>query len=154
MNDSLRELYEEVILDHNRNPRNYNHTPENANHTAHGDNPLCGDRYSVKLTVKDGRIDDAGFEGSGCAISKASASLMLESVKGKSLEEVEHLFNSVHRHLTDHKANEESDDELGKLKVLGGVKEFPMRVKCAILPWHILNAAINETDQMVSTEQQ
>jgi nitrogen fixation NifU-like protein len=152
MNDQLRELYEEVILDHNRNPRNFNHTPTDTSHFAHGDNPLCGDRYSVKLSIRDGRVSDVGFEGTGCAISKASASLMLESIKGKSLKEVEHLFDSVHHHLTDQGDNPEIDEELGKLKVLGGVKEFPMRVKCATLPWHILNAAINESDQKVSTE--
>jgi len=152
MNDVLRELYEEVILDHNRNPRNFNRAPEETSHSAQGDNPLCGDRYSVKLRIKNGRVDDVGFEGSGCAISKASASLMLESIKGKSLGEVEQLFNSVHCNLTDDCDERDSCCELGKLKVLSGVKEFPMRVKCATLPWHILNAAINESENNISTE--
>jgi nitrogen fixation protein NifU and related proteins len=152
MNEDLRELYEEVILDHNRNPRNFNRTPVDTNHSAHGDNPLCGDRYSVNLKVKDGRVDDVGFEGSGCAISKASASLMLESIKGKSLEEIDKLFNSVHHHLTEKEDENDSTENLGKLKVLGGVREFPVRVKCATLPWHILKAAIHETDDNISTE--
>ena len=153
MNDMLRQLYEEVILDHNRNPRNFNKVLDETSHSAHGDNPLCGDRYSVSLKVKDGIVEDASFEGSGCAISKASASLMLESIKGKKLSEVEDLFRSVHCKLTDDCEMCKKAVDLGKLEVLSGVKEFPMRVKCATLPWHILNAAIAETKAAtVSTE--
>lgn len=150
--DELRSLYEEVILDHNKNPRHFNKIPESCNHQAHGDNPLCGDRFTVYLTVNEGMIDDVGFEGAGCAISKASASLMLESIKGKTIEEAKQLFKKMHHMLAENEELEEELDDLGKLEALSGVKEFPMRVKCAILSWHIMNAAINDTNQTVSTE--
>jgi nitrogen fixation NifU-like protein len=152
MIDELRSLYEEVILDHNRNPRNFNKIPESCSHSAQGNNPLCGDRFSVYLTVKDGIVEDVGFEGVGCAISKASASLMLESIKGKTVEEVEELFEKTHHMLTDETEADEDNEELGKLEALSGVKEFPMRVKCATLCWHIMNAAIHEKEQLVTTE--
>ncbi len=150
MTDDLRSLYEEVILDHNRNPRNFDKIPRACSHSAEGNNPLCGDQFSVYLTVKDGRVEDVGFKGRGCAISKASASLMLEAIKGKSLEEVKELFDKTHRMLTDD--SEFDDEDLGKLEALSGVKEFPMRVKCATLSWHIMNAAIQESEQVVTTE--
>ena len=152
MMDDLRSLYEEVILDHNRNPRNFHKIPEHCNHRAQGNNPLCGDHFTVYLTVKDGMVEDVGFEGAGCAISKASASLMLESIKGKSLAEVENLFEKMHRMLTDDAEDGEVEDDLGKLEALSGVKEFPMRVKCATLAWHIMNAALKETEHSVTTE--
>ena len=130
----LRALYEEVILDHNRNPRNYPKKPDGCNCSAHGDNPLCGDEVQVHLRVEDGVIEDIGFEGRGCAISTASASLMTEALKGKS-------------------DNDDADaDRLGKLTVLGGFKQYPMRVKCATLPWHTLQAALEHSDDSVTTE--
>lgn len=150
--DDLRGLYEEVILDHNRRPRNFNKVPEACNHRAQGNNPLCGDRFTVYLTINEGVIDDVGFEGAGCAISKASASLMLESIKGKTIQEANELFNKMHHLLTDDFDLEAEVDDLGKLEALSGVKEFPMRVKCATLSWHIMSAAINEDAKNVTTE--
>jgi len=150
--DELRALYEEVILDHNKNPRNFNKIPEACSHSAHGNNPLCGDSFTVYLTVKDGVVEDVGFEGSGCAISKASTSLMLESIKGKTLEEVDDLFEKTRHMLTDGDSDLDEEDGLGKLEVLSGVREFPMRVKCATLSWHTMNAAIHETGRTVTTE--
>lgn len=151
MND-LRELYEEVILDHNRNPRNYPKKPQGCNHSAHGFNPLCGDEFHVYLTVEDDVIKDVGFEGAGCAISTASASLMTEAVKGKRVEEVETLFRHVHDLLTEEKQEGDPSEFLGKLTVLTGVKEYPMRVKCATLAWHTMHAALEEEEGTVCTE--
>ena len=152
--NELRELYEELILDHNRNPRNYPKKPPGANHSAHGFNPLCGDEFHVHLRVQEGMVQDVGFEGAGCAISTASASLMTEAVKGKSVEQAEALFANVHRLLTDESEQDTSDPSalLGKLSVLMGVKEFPLRVKCATLAWHTMHAAINDDKDMVTTE--
>ena len=148
----LRDLYEEVILDHNRDPRNYPYRPPGANHHAHGFNPLCGDEFQVHLKVNEqGVIEDVGFEGAGCAISTASASMMTEAVKGKTVEEAEKLFHAVQDVLTD-EAAQPSDETLGKLKVLTGVKEFPMRVKCATLAWHTMNAALHDQEGTVTTE--
>jgi nitrogen fixation NifU-like protein len=144
----LRQLYEETILDHNRNPRNYLKVPEGANRHAHGFNPVCNDEVKVHLRVKDGIIEDVGFEGAGCAISTASASLMTESIKGKTEAEVRHLFDGVHNLLM----NQGPPGNIGKLEVLAGVHEFPMRIKCATLPWHTLNAALDGSQQTVSTE--
>jgi len=149
--EGISELYEEIILDHNRNPRHFNRVPQAASHQAHGDNPLCGDRYSVYLEIADGRIRDVGFKGAGCAISKASASLMLEAVKGKPVAEAESLIHAMHQLLVGDE-NEAGKVDMGKLEALGGVKEFPMRVKCATLAWHILGAALKDTDEPVSTE--
>jgi nitrogen fixation NifU-like protein len=143
----LRALYEEVILDHNRNPRNFLKNPEGANRHAHGYNPLCGDDFVVHLKVEDGVIQDLGFEGAGCAISTASASLMTEAMKGKTLEEAEKLFRGVHNLLTE----EGSAGNVGKLEVLSGVREFPMRIKCATLAWHTLHAALEGNEQQVVT---
>ena len=147
----MRDLYEEIILDHNRNPRNYRRKPEGANRTAHGHNPLCGDEVVVHLRVHDGIIEDVGFEGEGCAISTASASLMTEALKGKSADEARTLFDAMHWLLTE-SGDERTADELGKLAVLGGVREFPMRVKCASLPWHTLQAALERAAEPVTTE--
>jgi len=151
MND-LRELYEEVILDHNRNPRNYPKKPGDCNRTAHGFNPLCGDEFQIHLTVDDGVIRDVGFEGAGCAISTASASLMTEAVKGKPVAEAEALFEEVHRVLTEEGQVGDPEELLGKLTVLTGVKEYPMRVKCATLAWHTMHAALNDKPDLVTTE--
>lgn len=150
----LRALYEEVILDHNRNPRNYPKKPDGCNCSALGHNPLCGDEVQVHLRVEDGVIQDIGFEGQGCAISTASASLMTEALKGKSESEAAALFEALHDLLTDQDAekSDEITDRLGKLTVLGGVKEYPMRVKCATLAWHTLAAALEHSEALVSTE--
>lgn len=150
----LRALYEEVILDHNRNPRNYPKVPEGCNCSALGHNPLCGDEVQVHLRVVDGVIQDIGFEGQGCAISTASASLMTEALKGKSEAEAAALFDAIHDLLTDPDAQKSNEvtERLGKLTVLGGVKEYPMRVKCATLAWHTLAAALEHSKTPVTTE--
>ena len=152
--NELRELYEELILDHNRNPRNYPRKPEGANHTAHGFNPLCGDEFHVHLKITGGVVQDVGFEGAGCAISTASASLMTEAVKGKSVDQAKSLFVNVHKLLTEESEQDTSDPSalLGKLSVLMGVKEFPLRVKCATLAWHTMQAAMNDQRETVTTE--
>ncbi len=144
----LRDLYEEVILDHNRNPRNFQRQPEGANRHAHGFNPLCGDEFTIHLRVSDDTIVDVGFEGAGCAISTASASLMTEALKGKTVEQAEALFHSMHNLLT----AEGPAAEVGKLRVLEGVREYPARVKCATLAWHTLQAALKNLDGTVCTE--
>jgi nitrogen fixation protein NifU and related proteins len=140
MASELRELYQEVILDHNKSPRNY-HALASATHQAEGFNPLCGDKVTVFLRVEDGVIKEAAFVGSGCAISTASASLMTESLKNKRIEEARHLFESVHELLTGE--SDEPGADLGKLAVFSGVREYPMRVKCASLAWHTLLAAVD-----------
>jgi nitrogen fixation NifU-like protein len=145
----LRELYQQVILDHNRKPRNFRALPT-ANRTATGFNPLCGDEISLALKVEDGVIRDAAFQGSGCAISKASASLMTSSVVGKTAAEAEALFHRVHAMLTGEDHGQGGD--LGKLAVFEGVREFPARVKCASLAWHTLQAALSGAAEPVSTE--
>jgi nitrogen fixation NifU-like protein len=136
--NDLQELYREVILDHNKRPRNFR-AIENGQRAV-GFNPLCGDRLTVYLEVEDGRIRDVSFQGSGCAISKASASLMTESVKGKTIEEANELFGRFHRMIT--QAPDQAVDDLGKLSVFAGVRQFPLRVKCASLPWHALHSAV------------
>lgn len=139
----LRELYQETILDHNKHPRNFGRL-DGASHHAHGHNPLCGDRVDVYLQVEDDRVVDVAFEGDGCAISTASASIMTDVLKGRSLDEVHALFARFHELVT---TDAELPEELGKLAVLAGVREFPTRVKCATLPWHTLEAALrNEAD--------
>jgi len=148
----LRDLYEEVILDHNRNPRNYPKKPVDANCSAHGFNPLCGDEFFVHLTVADGLIKDVGFEGAGCAVSTASASLMTEALLGKPVAEAQALFDRVHGLLTEAGRTDASEDALGKLTVLSGVKEYPMRVKCATLAWHTMRAALSKETDTVTTE--
>jgi nitrogen fixation NifU-like protein len=145
MNDDLRDLYQEVILDHGRHPRNFRH-PDTANRTARGDNPLCGDKVTVYLEVgADGTIRDAAFEGRGCAISTASASLMTETLKGKTEDEARTLFHALHDMCTGHEAPGEASadpDDLDRLRVLSGVRNFPMRVKCATLAWQAVLAAL------------
>lgn len=145
----LRDLYQEVILDHYRKPRN-SRPLAGANRKAEGFNPLCGDRLTLYLKLKDGVIEDASFEGSGCAISTASASLLTESIKGKTAQEAEVLFQGFHNLVTQDVAT--SGQKLGKLEVLGGVREFPARVKCATLAWHTLHAALANQAEPVSTE--
>lgn len=134
----LRDLYQETILDHNKHPRNFRRL-EGASHRAHGHNPLCGDRVDVFLLIDDGCIKEAAFDGDGCAISTASASIMTEMLQGRSLEDAQQLFEHFHDLLL---GKAESGDELGKLEVLAGVRAFPTRVKCATLPWHTLQAAL------------
>lgn len=147
--NELRDLYQEVILDHNRRPRNFGSLPA-ANCQAEGYNPLCGDKVTVFLDVDGGRIRDVAFQGSGCAISTASASLMTEALKGRTVDEVRELFRRFHDLVTTGAG--EGSPELGKLAVFGGVREFPMRVKCATLAWHTLLAALEGNGQPVSTE--
>ncbi|PYS20713.1 MAG: SUF system NifU family Fe-S cluster assembly protein [Acidobacteria bacterium] len=146
----LSELYQQVILDHNKKPRNF-HKLENANHSAEGFNPLCGDHLNVYLHVEDDQVKDVSFEGSGCAISKASASMMTQAVKGKTKAEAEKLFNEFHRMATGQLNEETEPNDLGKLTIFAGVRDFPARVKCATLSWHTMHAALNE-QQKVSTE--
>ncbi len=148
MND-LRDLYQEVILDHNRRPRNFGPLPA-ANRRAEGHNPLCGDRVTVYLDLVDGRLQDIAFQGSGCAISTASASLMTEALKGLTLEDARGLFKGFHDLVTLGAA--EGSPDLGKLAVFTGVREYPMRVKCATLAWHALMAALDAQDLPVTTE--
>lgn len=145
----LRDLYQEVILDHNRRPRNFG-ALASANHQAEGYNPLCGDKVTVLLDLEGGRIEDIAFQGSGCAISTASASLMTEALKGRTEEEARALFQDFHGLVTTGEG--EGSEELGKLAVFSGVREFPMRVKCATLAWHTLLAALDDKSQPVSTE--
>jgi len=144
----LRELYQETILEHSRKPRNYGELPS-ANHKAEGFNPLCGDHYTVFLNVKDGAIAEISFHGAGCAISKASASMMTQSLKGKSAQEAEALFSQFHDLVT---GNGGQPEKLGKLAVFAGVSEFPLRVKCATLAWHAMRAALHGDQDAVSTE--
>jgi nitrogen fixation NifU-like protein len=145
----LRELYQEVILDHNRHPRNFGPLAT-ANRRADGHNPLCGDRVTVYLDIEGGRLQDVAFEGAGCAISTASASLMTEALKGLAVEDARDLFHGFHALVT--QGASEGSPDLGKLEVFTGVREYPMRVKCATLPWHALMAALDARDQPVSTE--
>jgi nitrogen fixation NifU-like protein len=149
MSDDLRDLYQEVILDHYKRPRNFG-ALATANRKAEGHNPLCGDNVTVYLQVEEGVIRDLRFAGSGCAISTASASLMTESLKGKTLAEAEKVFGRFHRTVTGE--DEPVSTELGKLAVLAGVREYPVRVKCATLAWHTLNAALRDLGEVVSTE--
>lgn len=146
----LSELYQQVILDHNKKPRNF-HKLENATRSAQGYNPLCGDQLNVYLKIDDDRLTDVSFEGSGCAISKASASMMTQAIKGKSKQEAEQLFDEFHRMVTGSLDEEGEPNGLGKLKIFAGVRDFPARVKCASLSWHTMHAALNN-EQKVSTE--
>ncbi len=146
----LGELYQQLIIDHNRAPRNFGPL-EGANHTASGDNPLCGDRITLHVRLADDVIQEIRFEGSGCAISQASASLMTTAVRGKSREDALALFRAFHDMVTSPKAAQAAK-ALGKLAAFAGVRAFPMRVKCANLAWHTLRAALEESEQAVSTE--
>lgn len=151
MDNELRELYQEVILDHNKSPRNYKKL-EHHTHESAGRNPLCGDHLHVYVELKEGKVDDISFEGNGCAISKSSASLMTSIVKGKSAEEAEVLFRKFQDLVTGKIDNAEDLSALGKLAVFQGVREFPIRVKCASLAWHTLHAALKDDNKVVTTE--
>ncbi len=150
MFDELRDLYQEVIFDHNRNPRNFR-VMENPDREVEGFNPLCGDKLTLFLKIKDGMIEDASFQGSGCAISTASVSLMTEIIKGKTIEEAEEIFEMFHK-MTTGEDGEIDLDAIGKLAVLAGVREYPARVKCATLAWHTLDAALKNKEKSISTE--
>jgi nitrogen fixation protein NifU and related proteins len=145
----LKDLYHEIIVDHNRRPRNFRRI-DNATQVAEGYNPLCGDKLKLYLVIENGLISDVAFEGSGCAISMASASLLTERLKGKGAEEAEALFGEMHELLTGRDDSADMD-KLGKLAALAGVRAYPSRVKCATLSWHTLHAALHEQDQ-VTTE--
>lgn len=152
----LRELYQEVILEHSKAPRNYRELA-GSNHKAEGYNPLCGDHFTVYLDLEDGdgenaKIRDIAFQGSGCAISKASASMMTQSLKGKTRAEAEKLFDCFHKLVTGQLSSGSAQNELGKLSVFSGVSEFPVRVKCATLAWHTLRAALENQGEPASTE--
>jgi len=147
----LRELYQEVILDHNKAPRNFREIPD-ADRVNEGHNPLCGDNVTIYANVRDGVIEDVSFQGSGCAISKSSASMMTSALKGKTEAEAEQIFQSFHRMVTGENVTDEDEAILGKLAVFGGVREFPARVKCASLAWHTLHAAMHQEKTPISTE--
>ena len=151
MTADLRDLYQEVVIDHGRRPRNFGPLPD-ATHQAEGFNPLCGDRLTLRLKMQDGVIADARFEGAGCAISTASASLMTEALKGRNETEAELLFAEFHNLLTG--KTKPTASALGKLEVLAGVREFPSRIKCATLAWHTMRAALKEGhgQEAVTTE--
>ena len=151
MDDELRELYQEVILDHNKSPRNYRKM-EDHTQDAEGYNPLCGDTVHIYLKVNDGIVTDVSFQGSGCAISKASASLMTSEIKGKTKEEAEKIFRNFQDLITGNLSENPDKDKLGKLAVFGGVQEFPVRVKCASLAWHTMSSALNDDSSTVTTE--
>lgn len=147
----LSDLYKDVIFDHNKSPRNFR-TIDSADRHADGYNPLCGDKVTIFANVKDGVIEDISFQGKGCAISTASASLLTTILKGKTEEEAEELFKKFVYMLTDEDADEEVEEELGKLAVLSGVKAFPMRVKCATLAWHTCHNALARVEAAATTE--
>lgn len=144
----LRDLYQEVIFDHNRNPRNSRRI-EDASHRAEGNNPLCGDQITIFVKLEDDRIEDVAFQAHGCAISTASASLMTQALKGKRVDEAEAMFADFHRMAT---GEADASERLGKLAVLEGVREYPARVKCATLAWHTLQAALEGSGDTVTTE--
>src|ERR1044071_1313943 len=148
----LSELYQQVILDHNKKPRNFR-VLETANRHQEGYKPLCGDQLTLYLEMDGDKIKDVGFQGQGCAISKASASMMTAAVKGKSKEEAETMFDEFHRMVKGQLDPESEENHLGRLKILAGVREFPARVKCASLSWHTLHAALEGENEPVSTEQ-
>lgn len=147
----LRDLYQEVILDHHKKPRNF-HKLDNANRQADGYNPLCGDKLSVYLLVENGIVKDIGFVGAGCAISTASASMMTESLKGKTETEAKSLFERFHHLVTNHADAQPDPSVMGKLAVFSGVREYPVRVKCATLAWHTMRAALEGSRETVATE--
>jgi nitrogen fixation NifU-like protein len=151
MDQELKELYQQVILDHNKSPRNFR-VIENATQQAEGYNPLCGDRLDVYLIVEDGIVKDVSFKGEGCAISKASASVMTSLLKGKKIEEAEELFEKFHDLVTGKLGENPDLDALGKLAVFAGVQEFPVRVKCASLAWHTMMNALHNKEEKVTTE--
>ena len=146
-----KELYQEIIVDHGKRPRNFRKL-DDANHVARGHNPLCGDKINVYVKVEDDIVKDVSFDGAGCAISQASASMMTQTVKGKTLAEAEELFKHFHGMVMGHKPHPACLETLGKLKALSGVCDYPTRVKCATLAWHTLNAALRDQNLVVSTE--
>ena len=146
----LSELYQQVILDHNKKPRNFRKL-ENADRSAEGYNPLCGDHLTVYLKLNNDSVSDISFEGSGCAISKAAASMMTQAIKGKTRDQIEKLFSAFHEMVTGETDDEIASNVLGNLEIFSGVREFPVRVKCATLPWHTMHAALNN-EGTVSTE--
>ena len=148
----LHELYQEVIMDHNRRPRN-SQVLEGADMKAEGYNPLCGDQITLYLNVKDGTIEDVGIQASGCAISKASASMMTEGIKGKTVEEAQRTFEKFRELIKGEELDDEDLELLGDLELLSGVSRFPVRIKCAVLPWHTLNSALGgDTNGVATTE--
>lgn len=147
----LRELYRDMVMEHNRKPRNFRKMEE-PTCSLEGYNPLCGDRVTVYVQLKEDVVSDIAFQGSGCAISRASASMMTEAVKGKSTAEAEDLFNAVRRMFTRSNGEDIDEEKLGDLVILSGVSEFPTRIKCATLGWHALHTALQGQQQMVSTE--
>jgi nitrogen fixation NifU-like protein len=151
LTDDIQDLYQELILDHNRRPRNRRALPE-ADHKAEGYNPLCGDRVTVYINLEGDRVKDVSFEGAGCAISTASASLMTETLRGKTLEEAKALFKKFHGLVTGEPVEESEGPRLGKLEVFSGVCKYPARVKCATLVWHTVNAALDKSSDTVTTE--
>ena len=142
----LSELYQQVILDHNKKPRNF-HKLESANRSAEGYNPLCGDQLHIYLEVENDQVKDISFEGTGCAIFKASASMMTQAVKGKTKQESEQIFEEFHRLVTGDTDDESEGPHLGKLRIFAGVREYPVRVKCATLSWHTMKAALEGEDK-------
>ena len=151
MEQELKELYQQVILDHNKAPRNFRKI-ENPSKFAEGYNPLCGDKINIYVNFDNENISDISFQGSGCAISKASASLMTSMLKGKTRKEAEELFNRFHDLVTDKLGDNPDIEDLGKLAVFAGVRDFPVRVKCASLAWHTMMSALHNKDEKVSTE--
>ncbi len=151
MDQELKELYQQVILDHNKSPRNFRKM-DNASSKAEGYNPLCGDHIDVYVLVEDGIVKDVSFNGEGCAISKASASVMTSMLKGKTKEEAEKLFNKFHDLVTGKLGDNPDVEDLGKLAVFAGVQEFPVRVKCASLAWHTVMNALHNNENKVTTE--
>lgn len=147
----LQELYQEVVLEHTRRPRNFRKLASTT-HTARGYNPFCGDNVTLYLNVQDGVVKDVGFQGAGCAISTSSASMLTEGIKGKTVEQAKTLFEAFHRMVTREPGASYDEELLGDLEILSGVAEFPTRVKCATLAWHTLLAALKKQKEAVSTE--
>ena len=146
----LSDLYQEILLEHNSKPRNFRKVEE-ANQTSEGYNPLCGDQITLYLKVVDGVIDDVGFQGSGCAISRASASMMTQNIKGQSVERAQEIFDAFHHMITE-PGSELDYDTLGDLETLSGINEYPTRIKCAVLAWHTMKAALAGESNEVTTE--
>jgi nitrogen fixation NifU-like protein len=149
--DELRELYQETILDHHKKPRNF-HKMDGATHRAEGYNPLCGDKVTIYLLLEDGTVEDISFEGSGCAICRASTSVMTEVLKGKTVSEAEAVFGKFHNLVTSDPGDAVDDTGLGKLVIFAGVREYPIRIKCATLPWHTFQAALEDKSETTTTE--
>ncbi len=146
----LSDLYQEILLEHNNKPRNFRRV-EDASATAEGYNPLCGDQITLYLKVVNNVVEDVGFQGVGCAISRASASMMTQSIKGKKLDEANEIFDAFH-HMITHPESEPDYDTLGDLETLAGVNEYPTRIKCAVLAWHTMRSALQDSDGTVTTE--